>query len=208
MASGSDTRAAMPVVAALQVLIAVRKEGQVVVTNQGSARVWPKLNQNPLDLHYNPSTMGGAIPLGLGIALAQPQREVLVVSGDGSLLMSLGSLLTVVGSGSTNLTIVVLDNAMYEVTGGQKTAASNSPLDLCGIARAAGFPTVAEFTTLSDWQTQAARVLSQTGPRFIRLAVQSTPKEYLLGATPPMAEQLTRLKLAFGTSHQDRSQGD
>ena len=90
---------AMPVVAALQVLIAERKSDHIVVTNQGSARVWPKLNQHALDLHYNPSTMGGAVPLGLGFAIAQPQREVLIVSGDGSLLMSLGSLVTVVGSG-------------------------------------------------------------------------------------------------------------
>src|SRR3954469_590197 len=82
----------MPVVAALQVLIDLRRDDQVVVTNQASARIWPKLSQRALDLHYNPSTMGGAIPLALGLAIAQPDRQVLVVSGDGALLMNLGSL--------------------------------------------------------------------------------------------------------------------
>jgi sulfopyruvate decarboxylase subunit beta len=190
----------MPVVDALQVLIDLRRDDQVVVTNQASARVWPKLSEHPLDFHYNPSTMGGAIPLALGLAIANPARHVLVVSGDGSLLMNLGSLVTVVGAGATNLTIVVLDNRMYEVTGGQKTPAAAAGLDLSAVARAAGFATSLAFEKLADWQARAASVLSLTGPRFVSLVVQSTPKEYLVGPTPAIAEQLSRLSRALNGS--------
>src|SRR5687768_1444877 len=102
----------MPVLPALLALMEARLPDQLVVTNQASARVWPQLSQHPLDLHYNPSTMGGAIPLALGLSLAQPQREVLVVSGDGSRLMSLGALVTVVGSGAKNFTVILLDNGI------------------------------------------------------------------------------------------------
>jgi sulfopyruvate decarboxylase subunit beta len=183
----------MPVVAALQVLIDLREDEQIVITNQASARIWPKLANHPLDFHYNPSAMGGAIPLGLGLALAQPHRHVLVVSGDGSLLMSLGSLITVAASGAANLTIVVLENKLYEVTGGQKTPATDAAVDLPVLARAAGFPSVAGFNNLTEWHDRAASVLRLKGPRFVTLQVERTPREYLAGITPPIREQLARL---------------
>jgi thiamine pyrophosphate-dependent acetolactate synthase large subunit-like protein len=197
MATGGEIASGMPVVAALQVLFNLRKADQIVVTNQASARVWPKMSQHPLDFHYNPSTMGGAIPLGLGLALAQPERDVLVVSGDGSLLMSLGALVTVAGTGVANLTIVVLDNGIYEVTGGQKTPASAAAVDFTAIAHGAGFRSVAFFHDLSDWQLRAADVLERPAPRFICLKVHPTPKKILLASTPPLAAQLDRLRNAL-----------
>jgi thiamine pyrophosphate-dependent acetolactate synthase large subunit-like protein len=184
----------MPVVAALHVLIDIRQDDQVVVTNQASARVWPKLSRHALDFHYNPSTMGGAIPLALGLAMAQPGRHVVVVSGDGALLMNLGSLVTVVGSGVTNLTVVALDNRLYEVTGGQGTPAAGTAMDFAGIARAAGFPSVESFDDLADWRSRAKETLSLVGPRFISLRVDRTPSEYLKFPTPPIAEQLAGLQ--------------
>ena len=187
----------MPVVEALQVLIDLRQDDQIVVTNQGSARIWPKLSRNALDFHYNPSTMGGAIPLAAGLAMAQPRRHVLVVSGDGALLMNLGSLVTVIGSGVTNLTVVVLDNRLYEVTGGQKTPAAGTAVDLAGMARAAGFPSVEAFDDLVDWQSRATNALLLQGPRFISLRVARTPSEYLHFPTPPSAEQLAGLQQAL-----------
>ncbi len=187
----------IPVVQALQVLADLVANDQIVVTNQGSSRIWPKLRRRPLDFHYNPSTMSGAIPLALGLALAQPQHEVVAVSGDGSLLMSLGSLVTVVGSGATNLTIVLLDNGLYEVTGGQETPAARSAVDYAGLARAAGFPSAVEFRDLGHWQSQAAEALSLPGPRFIRLVVSTAPPDSLTSSTPPLAEQLAGLKQAL-----------
>ena len=195
----------MPVVAALQVLIDVRQADQIVVTNQGSARVWPRLSRQPLDFHYNPSTMGGAIPLGLGLAMAQPRRHVLVVTGDGALLMNLGSLVTVVGSGAKNLTVVVLDNRLYEVTGGQKTPAAGTAVDLAGVARSAGFPTAESFRELADWKSRALKTVSCPGPRFISLQVDRTPREFLQFATPPLAEQLAALRQALNVAPMEAS---
>jgi thiamine pyrophosphate-dependent acetolactate synthase large subunit-like protein len=189
---------AMPVVDALQVLADHCAENQIVVTNQGSSRIWPKLRSRALDFHYNPSTMGGAIPLALGLALAQPAREVIAVSGDGSLLMNLGSLVTVVGTGATNLTVVLLDNGIYEVTGGQQTPAV-AAVDYCGLARAAGFPSALDFDQLDRWQAAAADAMRLPGPRFLRLAVQPAPEEYLRFPTPPIAEQLALLRQALSS---------
>ncbi len=183
----------MSVVDALQVLIDLRQDDQIVLTNQASARIWPKLSRRRLDFHYNPSTMGGAVPLALGLAMAQPRRHVLVVSGDGALLMNLGSLVTVVGSGVTNLTVVVVENRLYEVTGGQKTPAAVATVDLAGLARAAGFPSAESFDDLTDWQSRAKKALSMLGPRFISLVVDRTPSEYLKFPTPAIAEQLAAL---------------
>jgi len=197
MMTSKESARGMPVVDALQVLIDLRTDDNIVVTNQASARIWPKLKRRPLDVHYNPSTMGGAVPLALGLALAQPGRPVLAISGDGAVLMSLGSLVTVVGTGATNLTIVVLDNGMYEVTGGQKTAASGTPLDWPALARATGFQSAVRFDELTAWQAAAAAALATPGPRFISLVVQPTPPAFLRFPTPPIGEQVEQLRKAL-----------
>jgi thiamine pyrophosphate-dependent acetolactate synthase large subunit-like protein len=187
----------MPAVEAQKVLADICSADQIVVTNQGSARIFPALRRRALDFHYNPSTMGGAIPLALGLALAQPSREVLVVSGDGSLLMSLGTLVSVVAASAANFTVILLDNGIYEVTGGQRTPAPPTT-DYCEIARAAGFTSASSFQEIADWRAQAANALSKPGPRFIRLAVEPVPEEYLRFPTPPIAEQLADLRRALG----------
>jgi len=78
---------------ALEVLAAYRGE-RVVVTTMASVGVWPALSDSPLDFAYMPSAMGQGPGLALGLALAQPGRGVIVVNGDGSMLMNLGSLAT------------------------------------------------------------------------------------------------------------------
>lgn len=188
----------LPVVDALQTLINHLPDDWIVVTNQGSARTWPKLVQRPLDLHYNPSTMGGAVPLALGLAIAQPDREVLCITGDGALLMNLGSLVTVGAVNPPNLTVVVLENGLYEVTGGQQTPGPDALIEFGKLAESTGFETIAEYHALRDWQREAREFLLQTkGPRFACLAVDATPHEYLKFPTPPMAEQLVRFQAAL-----------
>ncbi|WP_137181291.1 thiamine pyrophosphate-dependent enzyme [Roseomonas sp. AR75] len=81
--------------------------------------------------------MGGAAMLGLGLALAQPQRRVLVITGDGEMLMGLGALCTIAVKKPANLSVVVLDNEHYSETGGQETATRHG-VDLAAIARGAG----------------------------------------------------------------------
>ena len=81
--------------------------------------------------------MGGAAMLGLGLAMAQPKRQVLVVTGDGEMLMGIGSLATIAICKVSNLSIVVLDNEAYGETGQQDTATRHG-VSLSGIARACG----------------------------------------------------------------------
>ncbi|MEX2114699.1 MAG: thiamine pyrophosphate-dependent enzyme [Pirellulales bacterium] len=189
----------MPLVAALEVLLPLRGE-RVIVTTMGAAREWPKLSQHSLDLHYIPSAMGGAPALGLGLALAQPGRDVLVLNGDGAMLMNLGSLVTIVASGATNLTLMVFDNGVYEVTGGQQTAAATAErrasVDFAGMARAAGFTSVRAFDDLAAWRRDAALALQLPGPRFLVLSVQRVA-DYQLESAGPLGARLARFQAAL-----------
>ena len=82
---------------ALRVL-AQHRGDRVVITTMAAVGVWPELSDTPLDFAYIPSSMGQAPTIGLGLALAQPGRGVIVVNGDGSMLMNLGSLVTLAGN--------------------------------------------------------------------------------------------------------------
>jgi sulfopyruvate decarboxylase subunit beta len=182
---------------ALGVLVQNRDEATLVITNQGSARVWPLLDDHPLDFHYNPSTMGGAIPFGLGLALANRGRHVMVISGDGALTMNLGSLVTVAAARAANLTIVVLDNGLYEVTGGQKTAAGAAEVDYAALARAAGFRSTFAFCETSRWREHAPSAMAAPGPRLISLRVERTSGLDLTTSLAPIGARLTRLTEAL-----------
>ena len=185
----------------LEVLSRVRGSDDVVVTNQGSARIWPLVSQHPNDFQYNPSTMGGAIPLALGVAIAQPNREVVVVSGDGALLMSLGSLVSVIGSGCQNLTIIVLENGIYEVTGGQRTPASGTALDFSTIASGVGFTNAHTFDDLAAWSHHAEVMFEIQGPRFVNLKVGPADRQDLQTPAEVAAGQIHRFQTALA-NHQ------
>lgn len=190
----------MPLVAALEVLVPLCAS-RIVVTTMGAAREWPKLSSRPLDFHYVPSAMGEAPALALGLALAQPRREVLVLNGDGSMLMNLGSLVSIAASGAKNITLVVLDNGVYEVTGGQQTAATvarrHAAVDFAGFARAGGFASVASFDHLDTWRREAAGVLALPGPRAVVLAVEPVGDNYHLEPPGPLAERVARFRAAL-----------
>lgn len=179
---------------ALDVIGRVRDQ-QIVVTSMTSVGIWPQVSDSPLDFAYLPSSMGQGISLGLGLALAQPDRGVICVMGDGSLLMNLGSLVTV-ASHPAPLHVVLIDNGIYELTGGQLTAGSGRT-DFAGVARAAGIERVFQFDSLTDWEKSAAEALTGPGPSFSWLHV-----ERQAGPLPPppkrsMAEQIMRLRDAI-----------
>ena len=165
----------MPLPEALQILHAARRE-EIVVPTMSAAREWMKLGTHPLDFIYAPSSMGQATALGLGIALAQPQRRVVVLNGDGCLLMNLGTLVTITGRAPANLCTIVIDNDVYEVTGSQPTAASHrGDVNFADVARASGFSSVWTFAELEDWRAGVAEVLAAKGPTFVVLEVEPMP---------------------------------
>src|SRR6187401_2560472 len=110
---------------ALAVLHRVRCDRQIVIPTMAAAREWMTLGTHPLDLIYAPSAMGQAPALGLGVALAQPDRQVIVLNGDGCMLMNLGCLVTITAANPRNYVLIVCDNSVYEVTGRQLTAAAD-----------------------------------------------------------------------------------
>ena len=156
-------------VEALRVVRAVRRENDVVITTMGSARDWMADGMSALDLIFVPSAMGHATSIGLGLALAQPDRRIIVCNGDGSMLMNLGSLATIAASGATNLAVIVFDNGIYEVTGAQPTPNAIANVDFAAIARGCGIASVYRFETTDSWQKAAAAIVAGVGPHVIVL---------------------------------------
>ena len=180
---------------ALEVL-ATHRGRHVVITTHGSIDLWTFLSDTPLDLSYVPVSMGQAPGLGLGLALAQPGRGVVVVCGDGHLLMNLGCLVTLANH-PTDVYLLVVDNGVYEVTGGQPTPGSGR-IDFPGLARSAGVQRVYACGTLAAWQAEAAAALSGPGPVVVWLSVGARAGQHSPITARPMAEQLARLRQAFG----------
>lgn len=156
--------------AAIAAIHAARDQRDVVVTTMSTARDWMTLPVHALDIVMVPSAMGHATSMGLGLALAQPDRRVIVCNGDGSMLMNLGSLVSIVDAGASNLIVILFDNGVYEVTGSQLTPASGA-VDFAGIARAAGFRSLFQFDEIDEWRKSVASVLTAAGPVFVTLRV-------------------------------------
>jgi thiamine pyrophosphate-dependent acetolactate synthase large subunit-like protein len=182
---------------ALEVLAAHRGR-HVVLTTMTAVGVWPPLSDTPLDFAYLPSAMGQGPGLGLGLALAQPGRGVVVVTGDGSMLMNLGCLVTLANQ-PAEVYLLILDNGLYEVTGGQVTAGTGHA-DFAGLARGADIGRVYTCEDLAAWKVVAAEALAGPGPVVVWLKVEGRLGQKTPSAPRPMAEQIQRLRQALGVS--------
>jgi len=123
---------------------------------------------------YMLGSMGLAVPIALGTAIAQPKRHVVALEGDGSLLMQLGCLSTVAARAPKNLTIVVWDNGIYQITGGQPTA-SASTADLVAIARASGIANSNWAADEDEFERLFAAALKEGGPSLIAARIDDKP---------------------------------
>lgn len=121
--------------------------------------------------------MGGAAMIGLGLALAQPKRRVLVITGDGELLMGLGSLATIAVQQPRNLAVIVLDNEHYGETGMQASH-THSGIDLAGVAKACCFRTVLSIAQERDIEAARRLLHAGTGPAFVhaRVGTEDVPR--------------------------------
>ncbi len=193
---------AMPLTAALEVIHQYRKDA-VVITTMGAAREWQKLEPHPKDLVYMPSSMGQGPSLGLGIALAKPGQRVIVVNGDGCLLMNLGCLVTITAQAPKNFTLIVVDNGVYEVTGGQPTVgheskrAGGNSVNFAELARATGFSEVYEFDDTESFRFEH-ETLHEEGP--VCIVIKTTHQTEDISARSPgppsMRIQLLKKHLA------------
>ncbi len=123
--------------------------------------------------------MGGAAMIGLGLALAQPEHRVLVITGDGEMLMGLGAFATIAVQRPKNLAIVVIDNEIYGETGMQFTH-TRFGVDLAGMAAAAGFESACTVYTQSDLDTLSATLYDAPGPLFADVKVSTERHETVL----------------------------
>src|SRR5262249_13040667 len=121
-----------------------------------------------------------------------------VVNGDGSMLMNLGSLVTIAAH-RVPLYLLVVDNGLYEVTGGQPVPGAGRT-DFAGLARAAGIPRVYAFHALDEWERGAAEALTGPGPVVVWLPVHGRRGEKTPLPPRPMAEQIARLRQALGVT--------
>lgn len=118
--------------------------------------------------------MGASVSIGLGMALSAPTQEVAVITGDGELIMNIGSLITVASSKPTNLSIICVDNGMHGETGNQLGHTSgNTNLEL--IAKGAGFESILTIVTSEDIPKGAEFLTKTAGPRFIWARVKAGP---------------------------------
>ena len=153
-----------------QKVISRHRDKAIVVTVFTTNREWPQVSANPdLDLPLN-GAMGKASSLGLGLALAQPGRKVIVLDGDGSLLMNLGSLVTIANMAPPNLIHFVFENGIYRTTGGQPIPNAGK-FSFKGLAREAGYANVHEFDDLASLENNMETILNQIGPTFVCLKV-------------------------------------
>lgn len=115
---------------------------------------------------YTWGSMGLASSIGLGLAMAQPAQRVVVLDGDGSLLMNLGSLATIAAVASPNLVVIVWDNELYGTTGGQPTATAQGA-DLEATARALGIPNAVTVRGADAFDAAVERTAREQGPWVI-----------------------------------------
>ena len=168
MSGGLDRRLA---VAAL-----LRDPGDLlVVSGLGSATYdVAAAGDRPLNF-YLWGAMGGAAMIGLGLALAQPKRRVLVLTGDGEMLMGMGALATIAAQAPENLAIAVLDNGRYGETGAQFSHTAHGT-DLAAVAQGCGWPATCTVHTLAELDELRHRLRSEPLFAVLRIAAKEPPR--------------------------------
>ena len=187
-------------------LIDSKRDGSIIVPTMNANNVGfglPSVTTGQsLDLPLS-GAMGKAANLGLGLALAQPDRKVFVLDGDGSLLMNLGSMVTSANKRVTNFYHFLFNNGVYAVTGGQPIPGSEIA-DWEGLAKAAGYAAVFSYDNLEDFTNGIDEALSAEGPVFVHLAVEpqieNTPVQFRTRSPRSVLMAFNEVPEALGVS--------
>ncbi len=178
---------------------------RAVAARAGDALIVANLGSNAYDLHthghrpgnlYMRGAMGLTGSVGLGLAMARPDRRVIVLDGDGSLLMNLGQLATAAAEAPANLVHIVLVNGLWQETGGQRIATAGRA-DLAAIARGAGIAEVAEAADLDALSRVLDRALAAPGPWLVAVRIQERGASQAPN-TDPMANRDEFMRAAEG----------
>jgi len=149
---------------------------EIVVATYQAAFDWLVIRPSPLN-YLSHGAMGLASSHALGLALGRPDKRVIVLDGDGSLLMNLGSLVTIGEAAPPNLYHFVCENGTYEANGGHPIPGRGN-VDFAGFARSAGYRAVHAFSDLKNFEQQIGALLAEPGPLFVDLKIVSSgPQE-------------------------------
>jgi len=166
----------------------------LVVTSLGNASyLWAELHHTPENFYFE-DAMGLALPLALGLAVGQPKRPVIVVEGDGALMMHMGALVTVGAVNPANLTVLLIQNGVHGASGGQ--VLTNAQLDLAQLARASG---IARAENIEKPEALADKMRASTGRDGAECLVLATEPD-LDVVKPPVALDPVVTKHRFMTA--------
>ncbi len=144
--------------------------GDAIVISGRGGRHWIGISDTALDIPLGDPAMGGHAGFGLGLALAQPNRKVVLFDSEGDILMSLGQLPTIAEQAPANFYHFILDNEVYATTGGQPVPGAKQ-VDYAAMARASGYPNAHNFSELEPFARELPAILAAPGPVFIALKV-------------------------------------
>src|SRR2546425_13118611 len=173
--------------------IAAARGDAICVPTMTTAPAWRTLAPDDLSITCV-GFMGGASSLGLGLALAQPDRRVLVLDGDGSLLMQLGSLATIAGAAPRNLVHFLFKNGVYHTSGAQGIPGGLT-VDFVAMAKGAGYRAAYAVHDIDDFKRRLPEILKMEGPIFVELhtgLAEATPMTAGMGT--PFHQQVERLR--------------
>jgi len=146
---------------------------EIVVATYSTGTDWLELTPDrPLN-YFSFGAMGLASSHGLGLALGRPDKRVIVLDGDGSLCMNLGTLITIAAVAPKNFIHFVGHNGTYEANGGHPIP--NKTVDFAGIARSAGIAKSHSISSLADFDAKIAGLLKEQGPVFVDLLIEQGP---------------------------------
>ena len=172
-----------------------RRPNDLIVTTMSVAQPWAALSDGPLDFASVESAMGHAADFAYGLALAQPQRRVIALNGDGSTLMCLGTLVTMTQRPAPNYTLVITENGTYEVTGNQPVPGAGT-VDFEAVARGVGLDETYTIEDEADFDDKLDLHFELAGPAVfiwkIAVAEEPVPRPAL-----PIRERAHRLRAAL-----------
>ncbi len=185
----------IPCYEAVKFLSEVRDEA-VVVGTMTPNRYWDDLSDKP---EYDLPIFGGmgkASSMALGLALAQPDKKVWCMDGDGSLLMNLGTLVTIAGQKPENFVHFVFDDEAYHTTGGQPVPGAGV-YNFKVLAEGAGYPESYLFDDLEEFTTELPRILEKDGPIMVTLKIDYPDggPPFSMGSSKPAVERLRKALL-------------
>jgi thiamine pyrophosphate-dependent acetolactate synthase large subunit-like protein len=144
--------------------------GDAIVISGRGGKHWMPISDTVMDLPLGDPAMGGHSGFGLGLALAQPNRRVVLFDSEGDILMSMGQLATIAEQAPANFYHFILDNEVYATTGGQPVPNAMG-VDYAAIAKGAGYPRAFNFSELDAFATQLPGILNSSGPVLVALKV-------------------------------------